>query len=254
MEEAKYVYDGKNYSKKEMQDLVKISIQSLKKNESPRFRETLKMLEGESILDVGCASGSVSQYIGQLGYNVHGIDVLENSIKIAKEFFHHKNVTYEVRDLIKNPFPENSFDCILFLETIEHVKNPVEFFKEFHRILKPNGVLILSTPNATSLKNMFYALSYRKLEKRKLIINELTKEQKHTGTHLEHIFNWDFPVLVRLLDMCGFETIDHKFTGSGPIVISILGKKIQIIKRDSKILNNFETLKTTHVMKARKKN
>jgi len=254
MDEETYVYDGKNYSKKEMQDLVKISIQSLKSNESPRFRETLKMLEGEKILDVGCASGSVSQYIGQLGYKVHGIDVLENSIKIAEEFFNHKNVTYEIRDLIKNPFPENSFDCILFLETIEHVENPAQFFKEFFRILKPNGCIILSTPNATSMKNMLYALSYRKQKKRELIINEIVTEQKQTGTHLEHIYNWDFPVLVRLLDMCGFKTVDHKFTGGGPINISIFGKKIQLIKRDSNIFKNFEPLMTTHVIKARKKN
>jgi 2-polyprenyl-3-methyl-5-hydroxy-6-metoxy-1,4-benzoquinol methylase len=254
MTQESYIYDGKEHTREEIEKLVKISINSLKNKESHRLREAFKMLEGEKVLDVGCASGSISQYVGQLGYKVHGIDVLESSIRIAEEFFVHENVTYEVRDIIKQPFEENSFDCILFFETIEHVQNPAEFFKEFHRILKPGGVLILSTPNATSLKNMFYALSYKKLEKRKLIINEIAKEQKHTGTHLEHIFNWDFPVLARLLDMCGFKIVDHKFTGSGPIVVSLFGKKIQLIKRDSKILNNFETLKTTHVMKAKKKN
>ena len=253
MKEKTYIYDGNEHSKEEMEKLVKISSESLKKNESPRFRETLRMLEGEKILDVGCASGSVSKYIAELGYKVHGIDVLETSIDIAKEFFNHENTTYEVRDIIKDPFPDNSFDCILFLETIEHVENPADFFKEFHRILKPKGCLILSTPNATSLKNMLYALSYRKRNKRDSIIKEITSEQKHTGTHLEHIYNWDFPVLVRLLDMCGFETVDHKFTGGGPINISLLGKRIQLIKRDSNIFRNFEPLMTTHVIKARKK-
>ena len=254
MSQESYIYDGKTLSRKEIEKIVKISINSLKNKESHRLREAFKMLEGEKVLDVGCASGSISQHIAQLGFKVHGVDVLESSIKIAKEFFDHENATYEVRDIIKQPFEENSFDCILFFETIEHVENPADFFKEFHKILKPGGVLILSTPNATSLKNMLYALSYRKKEKRKLIIDEITTEQKHTGTQLEHIYNWDFPVLVRLLDMCGFKTVDHKFTGSGPIVVSLFGKKIQLIKRDSKILNNFETLKTTHVMKARKKN
>jgi len=253
MTEKLYIYDGKKHSKEEMKELVKTSTNSLKNNESPRLTESFKMLEGEKILDVGCASGSISQFLGQKGYKVHGVDVLKNSIEIAKDFFQNENVTYEVRDVIKEPFPENSFDCILFFETIEHVENQAEFFKEFYKILKPNGILILSTPNATSLKNMFYALSYRKKEKRESIINEIATEQKHTGTQLEHIYNWDFPVLVRLLDMCGFKIVDHKFTGSGPIVISIFGKKIQLIKRKSKIFRGFEPLMTTHVIKAQKK-
>jgi len=125
------------------------------------------MLEGKDVLDVGCASGSISKYIAQMGYKVHAIDTLESSIEIANEFFNHENVTYEVRDVIKQPFPENSFDCILFFETIEHVENPAQFLREFHRILRPKGCLILSTPNATSLKNMFYALSYRRRKKKR---------------------------------------------------------------------------------------
>ena len=253
MAEKFYIYDGNKHSRHEMEELVKSSIDSLKKGTSPRLSEAFKMLEGKDVLDVGCASGSISKYIAQIGYKVHAIDTLESSIEIANEFFNHENVTFEVRDVIKQPFPENSFDCILFFETIEHVENPAQFLREFHRILRPKGCLILSTPNATSLKNMFYALSYRKRKKRDALTKEIISEQKHTGTQLEHIYNWDFPVLIRLLDICGFEHVDHKFTGGGPVVIPFFGKKIQLIKRNSKILKNFEPLMTTHVIKARKK-
>jgi len=253
MTEKFYVYDGKKHTRDEMEKLVKTSIDTLKKDKSPRFTEALKMLEGKDILDVGCASGSISKYIAQMGYKVYGIDTLESSIEIANEFFSNPNATYELRDMIKQPFAENSFDCILFFETIEHVENPAQFLREFHRILRPNGCLILSTPNAASLKNMLYALSYRKRLKREIISKEIKTEQKRTGTQLEHIYNWDFPVLVRLLDKCGFDLVDHKFTGSGPIIVPIFGKKVQIIKRNSKILKNFESLMTTHVIKARKR-
>jgi len=248
-----YVYDGKKHSREEMENLAKISTNYFKKDNSPRFSEAFKMLEGKDILDVGCASGNISKYIAEMGYKVYGIDTLQTSIEIANEFFSHPNATYEVRDMIKQPFAENSFDCILFFETIEHVENPAQYLREFHRILRPKGCLILSTPNATSLKNMFYALSYRKRKKRDAFTKEIISEQKHTGTQLEHIYNWDFPVLIRLLDMCGFEHVDHKFTGGGPVVIPFFGKKIQLIKRNSKILRNFEPLMTTHVIKARKK-
>ncbi len=253
MAEKFYVYDGKKHSREEIENLAKISTNYFKKDNSPRFSEAFKMLEGKDILDVGCASGNISKYIAEMGYKVYGIDTLQTSIEIANEFFNHPNVTYEVRDMIRQPFSENSFDCILFFETIEHVENPAQFLREFYRILRPKGCLILSTPNATSLKNIFYALSYRKRQKREIVAKEIKTEQKQTGTQLEHIYNWDFPVLVRLLDMCGFDLVDHKFTGSGPIVIPIFGKKVQVIKRNSKILKNFESLMTTHVIKARKR-
>ncbi len=248
-----YYYDGISYSYDEIKKRIEDELKNNIKNPDERSSLTLELVEGEKILDVGCAAGNLSKKLADKGFFVYAIDVLEESIKIAKEFFNSSKITYEVRDILKEPFEEKSFDCITFLETIEHVENPAMFFREFHRILRDNGHLIISTPNSTSLKNMLYALSYRKKEKRESIINEIATEQKHTGTQLEHIYNWDFPVLVRLLDMCGFKIVDHKFTGSGPIVISIFGKKIQLIKRKSKIFRGFEPLMTTHVIKAQKK-
>jgi ubiquinone biosynthesis O-methyltransferase len=251
--EEKFYYDGVKIAKDELGKTLKKDDEEFKKNPDQRLVPVFKMLEGKEILDVGCGVGEITKYVSEKNFNVHGIDVLEESIKIAKEFNNTKNTSFEVRDLIKQPFSQNSFDCVIFLETIEHVENPAEFLREFHKILRPEGCIILSTPNATSLKNIAYALSHRKNKKQKKIISEISNEQKNTGTQLEHIFNWDFPTLVRLLDKCGFDVVEHEFARSGPIIIPIFGKKVEIIKLNSKILNPFSTLKTTHVMKARKK-
>jgi len=248
-----YIYDGRKYSYEELKKLFKDESKKYEKKPDQRLQQTLRMIEGKEILDVGCAAGRLCKKMANMGFKVHGIDMLEDSIEIAKEFSNSPNITYEVHDLLKQPFPDNSFDCITFLETIEHVENPGLFLREFHRILRPNGFLILSTPNATSLKNMFYTLSYRKKEKRLKVIKEISSEHKKTGTQLEHIYNWDFPTLVRLLDRCGFELVDHTFARSGPIVVPFFRRKIVIIKPHSKILDNFESLKTIHIMKARKR-
>jgi len=252
MTEKTYVYDGNNYSKEEIQKIAALSDAEIKKP-NERVFHTLRMLEGKEILDVGCANGGLTKHISLLGFKVHGVDTLEKSIEIAKEFNSTPNTTFEVRDVLKQQFPENSFDCITFTETIEHVENPAEYLREFHRILRPGGCLILSTPNATSLKNLLYALSYRKREKRIKVAKEIALEPRHTGTQLEHIYNWDFPTLVRLLDRCGFDHVDNAFAGSVPIIVPFFGKKIQIIKANSNILRNFESLNTTHVIKSRKR-
>jgi 2-polyprenyl-3-methyl-5-hydroxy-6-metoxy-1,4-benzoquinol methylase len=248
-----YYYDGRNYSHDELKTKFEHDLKRDSKNLDERIEETLKLIQGEKILDVGCAGGGLSKMLSDLGFTVHAIDVLEDSIEVAKEFANSPKITYEVRDVLKETFPKESFDGIVFLETIEHVENPAQFFREFHKILKPNGHLIVSTPNATSIKNLLYALSYRKKNKQKKLIKEISEETLGTGTHIEHIFNWDFQTLVRLLDRCGFDVVEHSFARSGPIVIPIFGKKIQIIKGNSKIFDRWGPLKTTLIMKAKKK-
>ena len=252
MTEKTYFYDGRTYLKSEIQKLLNPDEKEYKKSDQRTFH-TLRMIEGKDILDVGCASGRLCKYMAQKGFKVHGIDVLETAIEIAKEFNSIPNTTYEVRDFLEHPFPENSFDCITFTEVIEHVENPAQYLKEFYRILRPNGHIILSTPNATSLKNFFYALSYRKKAKRENIAKEIAAEPRSTGTQLEHIYNWDYPTLIRLLDRCGFEPIDHVFVRSGPIILPIFGKRVQIIKMNSKILGGFESLMVDQIIKARKR-
>lgn len=253
MTKSSFIYDGKSISYDEFKNLIETEQKNIKKNPDERSTITLDLVEGEKILDVGCAGGGLSKSLADRGFSVHAIDVLDESIKVAKEFFNSPKIIYEVRDLFKKPFEDQSFDSVIFLETIEHVENPAIFFREFHRILKDNGHLIVSTPNATSLKNILYNLSYRKKQKQKQIIKEISNEPLGTGTHIEHIYNWDFQTLVRLLDRCGFEVVEHAFAKTGPIIIPIFGKRIQIIKASSKILNRFSPLKTTLIMKARKK-
>lgn len=256
MTEKSYLYDGKNYSKDEIQKMLEHGSMQDQAKQDGRVRHTLKLIEGKNVLDVGCAAGGLSRAIAEMGFNVHAIDVLEESIKIAKEFNSIEGKThYEVRDLLKNPFPENSFDCVTFLETIEHVENPATYIKEFYRILKPGGFLILSTPNATSLKNIIYALSHRRKSKRSTVAKEIAVEPRSVGTQLEHIYNWDFPTLIRLVDRCGFEYVEHVFARSGPVVIPFFGRKIQLIGGNSEIFSklNLEPLMTTHIVKARKR-
>jgi ubiquinone/menaquinone biosynthesis C-methylase UbiE len=246
------MYNGVNCSKKEIIKSNNSILKAYETKHDDRISEVVRMLEGEKILDVGCGYGTISRWCSEQGYKMHGIDRVEEFILIAKEFNENKNVNFEKRDFMEKKFPADSFDGILFLETIEHVENPAEYIKEFHRILKPNGILIISTPNATALKNMLYALSYRKKEKRESLIQNISNEPKNTGDQLEHIYNWDFPCLSRLVNRCGFNITDHSFVGSGPIFLPIFGKRIRMIRGNSRILNKWPPLMKTQIIKCKK--
>ncbi len=103
------------------------------------------------ILDIGCSTGN---FLVQCKDGV-GIDCDKEQLKIAKQrglkvFYHDCNK--------KLPFHNNSFDGVNCRHVIEHLehKNILPFMKEIKRILKPNGKLILMTPDVKRVKGEFW--------------------------------------------------------------------------------------------------
>jgi ubiquinone/menaquinone biosynthesis C-methylase UbiE len=99
-------------------------------------------------LDAASGSGYCVEILSKKAKKVVGIDYNEHAINHAKE--HHKRTNNEffVADLNGHlKFSDNTFDAITSFETIEHVKNQNNMLSEFHRILKPGGMMLMSTPD-----------------------------------------------------------------------------------------------------------
>ena len=131
------------------------------------------------ILDVGYYCGSLHKTLKKFlpNENLYGIDIE------GKSNAHYKRASAE-----KIPFENEFFNSVIAGETIEHLRKPEEFLKEAHRILKPNGLLVLSTPNRGSA------------------INKLLKSY-NTKVHL-NLFNRK--ELASLLEKNGFEIENFK--------------------------------------------
>jgi len=100
----------------------------------------------KSILDVGCGSAWVAKNYLKKNINVYSLDIsFTNPKKALKEYpaINHFGITSDSYNL---PFLDNSFDCIIASEIIEHVLYPDKFIKELIRALKPRGELIITTP------------------------------------------------------------------------------------------------------------
>ena len=106
-------------------------------------------LEGKTALDVGCGAGLLAEPLARLGANVTGIDASPEVIAVARE---HATaigleIDYGVGDV---QALGGEFDLVTAMEVIEHVADPQLFVKALAKRLAPDGLLVMSTPNATS--------------------------------------------------------------------------------------------------------
>ena len=105
-------------------------------------------LEGKSALDVGCGAGLLAEPLARLGAKVTGIDAAPEVIAVARSHAAASglDVDYRVGGV---ETLEGTFDLITCMEVIEHVADPAAFLVSLSRRLAKDGLLILSTPNAT---------------------------------------------------------------------------------------------------------
>jgi len=101
------------------------------------------------VLDIGCFDGTlVSQLVPD--WDAYGVEGHKDAARRANE----KGVRTENRDIDKElPFESVFFDCVIAAEIIEHVYDTDRFLSEIRRVLKPGGLLVLSTPNIACLTN-----------------------------------------------------------------------------------------------------
>jgi 2-polyprenyl-6-hydroxyphenyl methylase / 3-demethylubiquinone-9 3-methyltransferase len=105
-------------------------------------------LEGKTALDVGCGAGLLAEPLARLGARVTGVDASPEVIAVARQHGARMGLQIDyragdVQDL------EGQFDLITAMEVVEHVADPAAFVKALARRLAPDGLLVMSTPNAT---------------------------------------------------------------------------------------------------------
>ena len=115
-----------------------------------RYAFVRRFVGGKRVLDAACGEGYGAAQIAQLARDVCGIDISEEAIAHARERYSDiGNLRFERASVTSLPLDDASVDVIASFETIEHVSadDQVRMLAEFARVLTPDGVLILSSPN-----------------------------------------------------------------------------------------------------------
>lgn len=110
-----------------------------------------------NVLDVGCGNGDLADHLIKCGTQVTGIDFSGEAIRQCNERFN--SGKFFEHDLSEDmPFEESTFDLIWCSEVLEHLYAPRKALEETHRVLKPEGVLLVTVPYHGMLKNVGIAL------------------------------------------------------------------------------------------------
>lgn len=104
-----------------------------------------------TVLDAGCGVGGTSMVLHERGADVIAVD--RNPARLEALERQSPDIDMEEAELEALPFPDESFDCIILQDVIEHVRDPQAVLNEAARTLLPEGILYISTPNRQSLLN-----------------------------------------------------------------------------------------------------
>ena len=113
---------------------------------------------GDSLLDIGMARGGSMQAARDLGWSeIHGLDCTDTFLReLEARGFH-----VQVADAHALPFPADRFDAVLMSHVLEHLDNPSQALSEVHRVLRPEGVAVITVPNAGYWRARLYRGRYK---------------------------------------------------------------------------------------------
>ena len=112
-----------------------------------RYILSAELVENKNVLDIASGTGYGSFILAERAKKVKGVDISKEAVAYAKKNFSRNNLEFIQASADKIPFDDRIFDVVNSFETIEHIGTYKEFVKEAKRVLKREGLFIVSTPN-----------------------------------------------------------------------------------------------------------
>ncbi len=112
-----------------------------------RYVAVAPLTPGKRVLDAACGEGYGSYLLSRSAASVIGVDVSPDAVAHASQRYKHPNLAFTTGSVAALPLPDASVDLVVSFETIEHLHAQSAMLAEFRRVLAPDGVLVISSPN-----------------------------------------------------------------------------------------------------------
>lgn len=177
----------------------------------------LDLIEGNTVVDVGCYTGFFVAEATRRhpGKTILGIDYFADNIRLARMLHPELGARLQEMSVYAMRFGDASIDCVTMQDVIEHLEGAASAVKEVNRVLRPGGVLIVTTPNPYFWRQM---LMFALFELRNSMF-ALFGRKRRMATQIyfanvewnRHIYAWTPDTLLTLLVVNGFEYVDHRY-------------------------------------------
>jgi SAM-dependent methyltransferase len=160
---------------------------------------------GGALIDVGCGEGALWAFLRDRFRSYIGVDIVRFNSFPGEGQFHKANLDAEAI-----PLPADCADVVVALETIEHLENPRGFVRDLVRLLKADGLLVVTMPNQLSL-----------MSKLSLVLNnEFVFFQESPGLYPAHITALLETDLLKIGRECGLVQLDIVYSNCGRIPLT----------------------------------
>ena len=112
-----------------------------------RYRQACRFAAGKAILDLASGEGYGAAMLARTAAKVIGVDSSADSVAHASHRYHRDNLEYMVGTCADIPLPNACIDVVVSFETIEHHDRHEQMMQEVRRVLRPDGILVISTPD-----------------------------------------------------------------------------------------------------------
>jgi len=169
--------------------LQRLALEDSKFFKLEKFLFSRASQEPPSVLDIGCATGALLDYLRSRGWRVTGVEISPAAQYAQKE----RSLDVRNLPLEECGFPDNSFDIVLASHLIEHLNAPRSFLTETHRVLKDGGRVFITTPNISGFQACLFGHRWRSAIFDHLYlfsVRTLTNLLKSAGFKIEKVSTW----------------------------------------------------------------
>lgn len=184
------------------------------------YIDSLPDLSGKTAIDIPSGEGRASYMFAKKGARVRAFD-------LYPEFTNVEGVRGEYADLYDSiPVEDGSADYLICQEGIEHMPDKIAIFREFNRVLKEGGTLIVTTPNLSNARGRLWMAITESDSMRRMPVTEIDSlwftEKETDRLYFGHLFLANIQHLQTICSITGFDVIERRTTARSPTAV-VLG-------------------------------